>query len=358
MVRKVCILWVFLLYGLANSPAGRAEFEQEALLFLDLQGANKLLGANDTVRSPDGIAEVDIVYSLSWNRFRFLAEYLASTKEAEMERLQFGFQVYDASHVWLGRFHVPSNYWTTAFHHGKYLQISITNPGILEFEDFGGAIPTHSTGALFDGAHVFDSGAGIKSAFSVGTAPVLDDNFLESFDVLDPSSEHNLAAHFRFSYLPDYFGGNQLGLVALYADINAENVLSRGVPVSNVELINFGAFVDWRFEDWHVFSFVTHVLSRMKLQNTVEDDSFTSGFVQAEYELDDHWTLYGRLEGSLSAGDSRYLQLIPSFIKSRQLIGARFDFWERQALTVELSNVEAVISDFGQIRIQWSAVFP
>ncbi len=358
MVKKVCVLTLFWILWLTFSNAAFAEFEQEALLFLDAQGMNKLLGPNDDVRSPDGILEADIVYSLSWNRFRFLAEYLLSNKEAEMERLQIGLQVHDASHIWLGRFHVPSNYWTNAFHHGKYLQISISNPGILEFEDFGGVLPTHSTGLLLDGSYVFDSGSGVRSAFSVGTASVLDNNFLESFDVLDPSSDHNLAVHFKFSYLPDYFKDNQFGLVALYADVDAENAFSQGLPVSGIELINVGAFFDWRVEKWHVFSVVSHVISRLKVQNFAEDDSFTSGFVQIEHDLNDSWTFYGRLEGSLSAGDSKYLQLIPSFVKSRQLIGARFDFWDRQALTLELANVEAVDSKFGQIRFQWSAVFP
>lgn len=347
-----------MIIGLVSSTAAFAEFEQEALLFLDGQGANKLLGANDGIRSPDGILEADIVYSLSWNRFRFLAEYLASTKETEMERLQIGMQVHDASHIWLGRFHVPSNYWTTAFHHGKYLQISISNPGILEFEDFGGVLPTHSTGLLLDGAYVFDHGSGIKTAFSVGTAPLLDSGFLEPFDILDIDSEHNLAFHFRFSYLPDYFKGNQFGVTALFADVDAENTFLRGVSISDIELFNIGVFVDWHIDNWHVFSIVSHVVSRLKGRGFVDNDSFTSGFVQAEFEVNEAWTLYSRLEASLSADDSSYLQLIPSFVKSRQLVGARFDFWERQALTLELANVRAVHSEFGQIRLQWSAVFP
>ena len=358
MVKRGFWLSVMLAVGTVLPALASDQFEHEALLFLDAQGANKLLGFNDHIRSPDGILEADVVYSASWNRLHFLTEYLLSTKETELERMQIGWQIQDDSRIWLGRFHVPSNYWTTAFHHGKYLQISISNPGISEFEDAGGAIPIHSTGLLLDTAHIFEGGAGIKTAFSVGTASVLEPNFLESFDIFDPSPDHKLAFHFRFSYLPDYFADSQFGIHALYADINAEDVFFQNIPVSGVELINVGAFFDWRFENWHVFSVVSHLIPRLKTSQFVDDHQFTSGYVQTEFEFNDAWTVYGRLEASRSAGDSKYLSLIPGFVKSRELIGTRFDFWEHQALTLELANVNAVQAKFGQILLQWSAVFP
>lgn len=352
------IIFTWLWMGLTCCCLASEQFEQQALLFPDIQGANRLLGANRQLHGLDGVIEADLVYSASWKRFHFLGEYLASTKEAELERLQIGWQFADDSHIWLGRFHVPSNYWTTAFHHGKFLQTSISNPGISEFEDYGGVIPIHSTGLLLDSGLLFNDGAGIKTAVSAGTSPVLEDNFLESFNLLNPSSESDLAFHFRFSYLPDYFKDDQVGIHAVYAHIKAEDASFQGSPISRIELINFGGFFSWRFQEWHVFSVISHVISRLESDRFNDQSSFTAGFLQLEYELDDSWTFYGRLETSRGAGTSNYLHLIPSFTKARQLVGTRFEFLENQALTLELAHVETMLARFNQGLIQWSAVFP
>ena len=48
-----------------------------------------------------------------------------------------------------GRYHTPINYWNTAFHHGQWLQTTISRP---EMTQFGGSfIPVHFIGALVEG---------------------------------------------------------------------------------------------------------------------------------------------------------------------------------------------------------------
>ena len=52
--------------------------------------------------------------------------------------------------VSFGRYHTPINYWNTAFHHGQWLQTTISRP---EMTQFGGSfIPVHFIGALAEGA--------------------------------------------------------------------------------------------------------------------------------------------------------------------------------------------------------------
>ena len=48
-----------------------------------------------------------------------------------------------------GRYHTPINWWNTAFHHGQWLQTTISRP---EMTQFGGRfIPVHFVGALVEG---------------------------------------------------------------------------------------------------------------------------------------------------------------------------------------------------------------
>jgi hypothetical protein len=68
---------------------------------------------------------------------------------AELERGIIRFDQSDQLKVSFGRYHTPVNYWNNTFHHGSWLQTSISRP---EMTQFGGAfIPVHFVGALAEG---------------------------------------------------------------------------------------------------------------------------------------------------------------------------------------------------------------
>ncbi|HET9369840.1 MAG TPA: hypothetical protein VFO19_06315 [Vicinamibacterales bacterium] len=69
---------------------------------------------------------------------------------AEVERMIIRFDQSDKLKVSFGRYHTPINYWNTAFHHGQWLQTTISRP---EMTQFGGRfIPVHFIGGLVEGA--------------------------------------------------------------------------------------------------------------------------------------------------------------------------------------------------------------
>jgi hypothetical protein len=47
----------------------------------------------------------------------------------------------------VGRTHAEFGYWNNAFHHGRWLQLTINRPHVLRFEDEGGILQVHSVGA-------------------------------------------------------------------------------------------------------------------------------------------------------------------------------------------------------------------
>ena len=74
----------------------------------------------------------------------------ASGFNAEVERSIIRFDQSDRFKVSFGRYHTPVNWWNTAFHHGQWLQTTISRP---EMTQFGGRfIPVHFVGALVEGA--------------------------------------------------------------------------------------------------------------------------------------------------------------------------------------------------------------
>ena len=110
------------------SPGARADGQHEFMLLpsIDLLGVGDQ-SPPDTIDSDAGAA-VDVFYSYTGGRFRVLGEYLLSTEESELERLQAGWPMSEHTMLWFGRFHSPASFWISEFHHGHYLQTSITRP--------------------------------------------------------------------------------------------------------------------------------------------------------------------------------------------------------------------------------------
>lgn len=82
---------------------------------------------------------------------------------AEVERSIIRFEQSDYLKFSGGRYHTPINWWNTAFHHGQWLQTTISRP---EMTQFGGRfIPVHFLGGLVEGA--FPAG-GLNLNYNVG----------------------------------------------------------------------------------------------------------------------------------------------------------------------------------------------
>lgn len=68
----------------------------------------------------------------------------------EIERMIVRFDKSDRLRVSFGRYHTPINFWNTAFHHGQWLQTTISRPEMIQFG--GRFLPVHFVGALIEGA--------------------------------------------------------------------------------------------------------------------------------------------------------------------------------------------------------------
>jgi hypothetical protein len=91
---------------------------------------------------------------------------------AEIERAILRFDQSDWLRVSIGRYHTPINYWNTAFHHGQWLQTTISRPEMIQFG--GRLLPVHFIGALVEG--VVPAGGlnvGYKAGIGNGRASVI-----------------------------------------------------------------------------------------------------------------------------------------------------------------------------------------
>jgi hypothetical protein len=67
----------------------------------------------------------------------------------ELERSIIRFDQSDAFKVSFGRYHTPINWWNTAYHHGQWLQTTVSRPEMVQFG--GQFLPIHFVGALVEG---------------------------------------------------------------------------------------------------------------------------------------------------------------------------------------------------------------
>lgn len=332
------------------------------LFFLSAEG-HHFSGRDPTNNdlNEDALVSSDIVFTVTHDRFRLFGEYLLSSREHDLERFQLGYEAAADTLIWLGRFHQPASAWNTEHHHGRYLQTAITRPSVELWEDEGGILPQHLTGALIDSRWPLAGTSGLQFSIGAGLAPRIEADDLAPFDVLTPYAEgRKVSWTGRVAFVPDFVGPTQFGLLA---GRHRLPVVDAGVAsMLNATLVRqdiFGAFATWHSEPWQVAATVYDVHVAFSGAGTMTRERFAAGYVQVERTLPYRLTAYGRVESSSDAGRSRYVAVLhQGFELRRTTAGLKWDFRPRQALTVEGARGTTLLGQRTELRVQWSAALP
>jgi hypothetical protein len=350
--------------ALILGPPANAESQNDMLVFLSVERFDMFSSADPDLDGADNHATADFLFTHSSDRFRFLGEYIWSDSESELERLQAAWQVDDRTMLWFGRFHSITNYWASEYHHGQFLQTSISRPALDEWEDESGPTPSHITGAWLEHEYSVNGQSSLNLGLAAGLAPKFTDNALVPFDLLDPESGHDLSSSGRLVYRPDILSTNQLGIAVAYNDIVVDPLSTATITdLQNIRQTTLGAFLNWQWVDWRLLSNWVYFDIDLQYGDRVVRDDFVLGYLQGEFSPAQNWTLFGRAEAGFGEDDSPYLQLLPDFIAHRNMVGVRWDFADSQGLTLELADTSTQGDEFGhgsfkELRIQWSGVFP
>lgn len=348
---RLRLLVALALSAMAYAPTGAAEYESDLLLF-PFAEYTYLSGlptgsARDEEENDFG---VNIFAAAENATFVFLGEALVAKDEQEIERLQFGLR-FNGGKAWLGRFHNPIGYWNTQFHHGIYLQNSVSRPAIVEYEDDDGVLPMHLTGLLIEGIRE-DNGHGLGYAFALALGPELSGG-LESVDILKPSSgSRGPALTLNLFHQPDVYGPTQFGIFANYSEIPAEE---RGYE--EIRQTIAGGYGNWESGRWRIFGSAFYVRNQLDQGDATDSEDFVVAYLQAERSLDDRWTIVGRIETGSGDNDDAYLALFPDHVEDKLLGAVRLNVRERHALTLEFSDVRAREDRYRELTLQWAAVF-
>jgi hypothetical protein len=227
----------------------------------------------------------------------------------------------DRLKVSVGRYHTPINYWNTAFHHGQWLQTTITRPEMIRFgSQF---LPVHFVGGLVEGA-VPAGGWNLnyKAGLGNGRSKVTS----RAGDAGD--SNDDLAWLGAVFVKPDRAYGLELG-----ASVYGDAVTIDGVGEAFDEQIVAG-YVVWHKETPEVLAEFAGVRHRDPTTSNVTWSS--AYYVQVAYRLpreDAPWKPYYRFEHVGKDEDDRALAAVPELDMST--LGLRYDLSDFAALKGE-----------------------
>ena len=325
----------------------------EFLIFPAIQAENRI---NTAQRNSGGRYDSDIAanlfYSYDKDGLLSLVEFFLGRDEQELERFQLGFSAGEAIQIWFGRYHSPLADWNITYHHGRFLQPTITNPGIVDFEDGGGAIPTHLTGIMvssefFRGGRLYSVDAGL------GLGPSLDQGTLNPLDLLRPQQgKQSLSGALRLN-LESLTGEYKLGLSAGYAQIDRESPGHGRIQQSVV-----GAHGRWRWGRVALSGEGFAIHNRLHSNGRDRENTFFGGYLQGIYRLSEQFSPYLRLEDTWHNQNDAYLDQLAGFVDRKQLLGLRYDFTPQQALNLEYAHTHLAGEYFDDWWLQWSAVLP
>lgn len=253
--------------------------------------------------------------------------------------------------MWAGRYHSPLGTWNNQFHHGAYVQTSISRPAIVDYDDHGGPLPTHLTGLKWEQP----LGTGdqlLKLSWALGAGPQIGKH-LEAFDLLRPSIGNRKPyaivrlAHTNIDDQREF--GGFVGYGTLGGKI---------APVNGVTQTILGGYLRRESINSRIFAALYYVDNLVEQTPTNIRDTFSAAYVQAEYEWKSNMSLYGRLETSNGTQGDAYLSLLPEFPKDRIVTGINFHIASRQSLKLELSSGWIAAGRIDQVAVQWSGALP
>jgi hypothetical protein len=274
--------------------------------------------------------------------------------EADLERAQIGYAFNDALTVWLGRFHTPFGYWNMAFHHGAQLQPSILRPRMLDFEDDGGILPVHTTGAWANGSVRLGSDRLVYNLY-LGNGTRIVNGQLDPNPAGDDNGNKVLGfgLNYRFGAALDGF---TVGVSGLQQSVNAYD--ANDALTSRTRLFLLGGHAAYDNDGWEVIGEYYRLRNR-DLGGGASHGSWT-GYAHIGRTFDDRWMPYYRFEkAALDQADNYFLAQTNGRSYRRHVLGLRYNADPRAAVKLELNRTDdaGIGHAIDQIRLQYAVSF-
>lgn len=277
-----------------------------------------------------GQAVAHLIASLD-DSLSVFGEFTATARDSEyafeVERLIVKYDFSDALKLSAGRYHTPIGYWNSAFHHGAWLQTTVSRP---EMARFGSRIlPIHFVGVLLEG-NLPSGNLGLE--YKAGFGNGRHENISRGGDAGDINSDRAWLA--QLLARPRGVSGLNVG-VGYYSD----EVSSPDIP--DIRESTISAYAAWSNESPEIIVEYIHSSHELVTDSSVNGD-VDAWYAQFAWRLPGSrsaWKPYARIEQT-RVDDSDPLLGMEGLDHDGAILGLRWDFSHYAALKAEYRNEE------------------
>ena len=265
------------------------------------------------------------------NSMSVFGEFSATGKDSGyslgVERLIVKYDFSDLFKLSAGRYHTPIGYWNSAFHHGAWLQTTITRPEMIKFGSR--IVPIHFIGLLLEGTLPRNAlGLSYHAGFGNGRHA----NVALSGDAGDINDDKAWMVQLRAA--PDRYFGLEFGL-GFYSD----EIRPSDRP--DIKESTVSAYAAWTRESPEIIFEYLYSSHELLSDSSVSGD-VNAWYAQFAYRLKDdlsQWKPYARLEKS-DVDNTDPLLFDQGLDFEAGVLGVRWDFNPYAALKAEYRNEE------------------
>lgn len=265
------------------------------------------------------------------NQFSVFSEISLTGRDSgyniEAERLIVKYEFSDSFKFSAGRYHTPIGYWNSAFHHGAWLQTTVSRPEMVRFGSK--IVPIHFVGALMEGNI---PGNSLGLTYMAGFGNGRHENIARAGDAGDING--NQAWMVQLNASPHKLFGLRAG-VGYYTDVaspaDREDIREKTVS----------AYLAWVKESPEVIFEILQSKHNFDANSSVSGDT-NAWYLQLAYRLkgkNRNWKPYARFE-STDVDETDPLLGDQNLDYDAGILGVRWDFNPYAALKGEYRNEE------------------
>ena len=282
------------------------------------------------------------------NSLRVFGEFSLTAKDSEykaaVERMIIRYDFSDSFKLSGGRYHSPIGYWNSAFHHGAWLQTTISRPEAVKFGSK--IVPIHFVGVLLEGSMPKNK---LGLSYMAGFGNGRHEDVAQAGDAGDINGDNAWMVQLNIN--PRRYFGLKAG-VGIYTDTVSPT------DRADIDEQTFSTYVAWEKEN------PEFIFEYIHSEHEFENDSSINGevdtwYAQFAYRLPGHdrqWKPYVRYELT-EVDDTDPLLGDQGLDYEASIVGVRWDFSSYAALKAEYRNEDFNNSGTeGNFRLQVSFV--
>ncbi len=267
----------------------------------------------------------------------------------DLERVWVARDINDSMTLGIGRFHSPLGSWNRTYHHGAYMQNTISRPFFLDFEDgAAGVLPVHIVGLMSWGEIPVSWGSVSYEVFvsngpsidSDGGLSVTPDNKPEIGIGDAGDSNSNKAIGGRVSFTPEE--GDLEASFFFYSGSIAED--GTGINFPNIstgdDLIDqviTGVDASWDIDSFNI-ALEYYSFNNDSLIAAQESHTGTAYYLQGTWQASENLKVIVRQEDLDFDNNDNYFQLLGASPGSHALVAVRYELTETNALKFEINR--------------------